>query len=169
MISRAHMRTHASKPNHFGSWVLWDWISSINSTYFSCYIILSERELWSKNAVSECDTPIQEYHVGTWHFDPRIPCRNVTLRSKNTVSERDTPIQEYRVETWHSDPRILCRNVTLRSKNTVSERDTPIQEYRVGTWHSDQIILLIYPLLSPLSIHCYIIFIKPSLFEASLR
>ena len=157
MISRAHMRTHASKPNHFGSWSLWDWLSSINSTYFSFNIIVSER-----------DTPIQECRVGTWHSDPRISCRNVTLRSKNTVLECDTLIQKYRVRTWHSDPRILCRNVTLRSKNTVSEHDTPIQEYGVVTWHSDPIILLIYPLLSPLSIYCYIIFIKPSLFKASL-
>ena len=64
---------------------------------------------------------------------------------------------------------LSCQNVILRSKNTVSKRDTPIQEYRVGTWHSDPIIHLVYPLLSPLSIHCYIIFIKPSLFKASLR
>ena len=103
------MRTHASKPNHFGSWVLWDWVSSINSTYFSFNI-----------TVSDSATLIQEYRVRTWHSDPRIPCRNVTLRSKNTVSKRDTPIQEYRVGTWHSDPRILCQNVTLRSYNNIS-------------------------------------------------
>ena len=103
------MRTHAYKPNHFGSWVLWDWVSSINSTYLSFNIIMSER-----------DTPIQEYRVRTWHSDPRISCRNVTLRSKNTVSKRDTPIQEYRVGTWHSDPRISCRNVTLRSNYTIN-------------------------------------------------
>ena len=109
------MRTHASKPNHFGSWVLWDWVSSINSTYLSFNIIMSER-----------DTPIQEYRVRTWHSDPRISCRNVTLRSKNTVSERDTPIQEYRVGTWHSDLRFPCRNVTLQLKNIVSERETLI-------------------------------------------
>ena len=109
MISRSHMRTHASKPNHFGSWVLWDWVFSINSTCFSFNIV-----------VSECDTPIQEYRVGTWHSDPRIPCRNVTLRSKNIVSKRDTPIQKYCVGTWHSDPRIQCRNVTLRSNYTIN-------------------------------------------------
>ena len=99
------MRTHASKPNHFGSWVLWDWVSFINSIYFSFNIIVSER-----------DTPIQEYFAGTWHSDPR----NVTLRSKNTVSEHDTPIQKYRVKTWHSDPRILSRNVTLRFNYTIN-------------------------------------------------
>ena len=109
MVSRSHMRTHASKPNNFGSWVLWDWISSINSTYFSFNIIVSER-----------DTPIQEYSDGMWHSDPRIPCRNVTLRSNNIVSERDTLIQEYRVGTWHSEPRILCRNVTLQSNYTIN-------------------------------------------------
>ena len=75
MISRSHMRTHASKPNHFGSWVLWDWVSSINSTCFSFNIIVSER-----------DTPIQEYRVGTWHSDQRIPCWNVTLRSNNIIN-----------------------------------------------------------------------------------
>ena len=71
-------------------------------------LILSCRNLTlrSKNNVSECDTPIQEYCVGTWHSDPRIPCRNVTFRSKNIVSEHDTPIQEYSVATWHSDPII---------------------------------------------------------------
>ena len=147
MISRSHMRTHAYKPNHFGSWVLWDWVPSINSTCFSFNIIVSER-----------DTLIQKYHVGTWHSDPRIPCWNVTLRSNYTMSEHDNQIK-----------KIPCQNVTLRSKNTVSERDTPIQEYRVGTWHSNPIILLIYPLLSPLSNYCYISFIKPSLFKASLR
>ena len=69
------MRTHASKPNHFGSWVLWDWISSINSTYFSFNIIVSER-----------DTPIKEYRVGTWHSDPRISCWNMTLRFNYTIN-----------------------------------------------------------------------------------
>ena len=54
---------------------------------------VSEHDTRSKNTVSEHDTPIQEYCVGTWHSDPIIPCRNVTLRSHNTVSERDTPIQ----------------------------------------------------------------------------
>ena len=64
-------------------------------------LILSCRNvtLRSKNTVSERDTPIQEYRIGTLHSDPRIPCRNVTLQSKNTMSERDTPIQEYRVGT----------------------------------------------------------------------
>ena len=95
MISRLHMMTDASKSNPFGSWVLWDWVSSFNSTCFFVNIIMSER-----------DTPIQEYLVGTWHSNPKIPCRNVTLRSKNIVSERDTPIQEYHVGTWHSDPII---------------------------------------------------------------
>ena len=56
--------------------------------------------LRSKNTVSECDTPIQEYRVGTWHSDPRIPC--------------------VCVGTWHSDPRIPCRNVTLRSNYTIN-------------------------------------------------
>ena len=74
--------------------------------------------LRSKNTVSERDTPIQEYRIGTWHSDLKKLCRNVTLRSKNTVSERDTPIQKYRVGTWHSDPRIPCWNVTLRSNYT---------------------------------------------------
>ena len=101
MVSRSHMRTYAYKQNHFGSWVLWDWVPSINSTCFSFNIIVSER-----------DTPIQKYRVGTWHSDPRIPYRNVTLRSKNTVSERDTSIQKYRVGTWRSGPRIPCWNVT---------------------------------------------------------
>ena len=77
------MRTHASKPNNFGSWVIWDWVSSINSTCFSFNMIVSEH-----------DTLIQEYRVGTWHSDPRIPCQNVTFRSKNIASERDTPIQD---------------------------------------------------------------------------
>ena len=75
MISRSHMRTHASKPNHFKSWVLWDWVSSINSTCFSFNIIVSERE-----------TSIQEYHVRTWHYDQRIPSLIVTLRSNNTIN-----------------------------------------------------------------------------------
>ena len=103
------MRNHASKPNNFESWVLWDWISSINSTYFSFNII-----------VSECDTLIQKYRVGTWQSDPRIPCRSMTHRSKNTMSECDTPIQKYRVGTWHSDPRIPCQNVTLWSNYTIN-------------------------------------------------
>ena len=85
-------------------------------------LILSSRDvtLRSKNTVSEHDTPIQEYGVGTWLSDPRIPCRNVTVRYNNTATERDTPIQKYRVGTWHSDPRIRCRNVTLRSNYTIN-------------------------------------------------
>ena len=49
-------------------------------------LILSCRNvtLRSKNIVSERDTPIQEYRVGMWHSDPRMPCQNVTLRSNNT-------------------------------------------------------------------------------------
>ena len=74
---------------------------------FSWILSCRNMALRSKNTVSEHDTLIQEYRVGTWHSDPKILCRNVILRSKNIVSERDTPIQEYRVETWHSDPRIL--------------------------------------------------------------
>ena len=80
-----------------------------NSTYFSFNIIVSKR-----------DTPIQEYCVETWHSDPKILCRNVTLRSKNTVSECDTPIKKYCFGTWHSDPRILGRNMTLWSYNIIS-------------------------------------------------
>ena len=51
-------------------------------------LILSCRNvtLRSKNTVSERDTPIQEYRVGTRHSDPRILCRNVTLRSYNIIS-----------------------------------------------------------------------------------
>ena len=75
MVSRSHMRTHASIPNHFGSWVLSDWVSSINSTYFSFNII-----------VLELDTPIKEYRVRMWHSNQKISCRNVTLRSDYTIN-----------------------------------------------------------------------------------
>ena len=51
-------------------------------------LILSCRNVTvrSKNTVSEYDTPIQEYRVGTWNSDPKISCRNMTLRSNNTIN-----------------------------------------------------------------------------------
>ena len=100
------MRTHASNQT------IWE-IEFFEIEYilliqyvFSLILSCQNMTLQSNYIVSERDTPIQEYRVEMWHFDPRISCRKVTLRSKNTVSKHDTPIQLYSIE-----------------------RDTPIQLY----------------------------------------
>ena len=52
---------------------------------FPLILLCRNMTLRSKNTVSKCDTPIQEYRVRTWYSNPRIPCRNVTLRSNYTI------------------------------------------------------------------------------------
>ena len=101
-----HTRTHASTPHSVGNGFFEIEYIKLIQYPFPLMFLCRNVTLQSNYTVSERDTPIQEYRIGTWHSDSIIPYRNVILRSNYTVSKSDTPIQEYRVGKWYSDPII---------------------------------------------------------------
>ena len=106
---QAHTRTHASTPRSLGNGFFQIEYIKLIQYPFPLILLCQNMTLRSNYTMSKRDTPIQLYHVETWHSDPIIPCWNVTLQSNYTMSKRDTPIQEYRVRIWHFDPRKPCQ------------------------------------------------------------